>query len=390
MPIVPEQPASCPPFALSGFDAVPAIPRTRTGPIINTPVKYAISLLLACSALFAAPPVAPQPERLFGPEVPTGLYKHPACVETLRNGDLYLVYYGGAGEYAVNTGVFASRLKRGTTEWTTPKLVAHDPFRSVGNAVVWQAPDGIVWLFYVVRWGDTWSTSRIQAKLSRDQGETWSDSFVVSEQEGTMVRNKPIVLASGDYLLPAYNETGHDTERVGPDTTSRFFLFTPGKNRWTEAGVIRSKKGNLQPAIAEVAPGHVVAFARRGGGYGKVTDGYMVKAESTDGGRTWSEGRDTDLPNPNSAVELLKLKSGNLLLLYNDSMYERTPLTAALSTDGGKTWAFRRNVGEDRKQSYAYPSATQTPDGRIHVVYTADGRKVIARVAITEEWIKGN
>src|SRR5579862_2600394 len=94
-------------------------------------------------------------ERVFGPEVPTGPYKHPASIAELANGDLYLVYYGGQGEYAVDTGVFGSRLKRGAHHWTPPQRIAHDPFRSLGNGVIWQAPDGIVWLFYVVRWGDT-------------------------------------------------------------------------------------------------------------------------------------------------------------------------------------------------------------------------------------------
>ena len=37
-------------------------------------------------------------ERVFGPEVPTGPYKHPASMTELANGDLYLVYYGGKGE----------------------------------------------------------------------------------------------------------------------------------------------------------------------------------------------------------------------------------------------------------------------------------------------------
>jgi hypothetical protein len=40
-------------------------------------------------------------ERMFGPEVKTGPYKHPARIEELNNGDLYAVYYGGEGEYAV-------------------------------------------------------------------------------------------------------------------------------------------------------------------------------------------------------------------------------------------------------------------------------------------------
>ena len=56
--------------------------------------------------------------RVFGPEVPTGPYKHPASMTELKNGDLYLVYYGGEGEYATDTAVFGSRLKRGEAKWT--------------------------------------------------------------------------------------------------------------------------------------------------------------------------------------------------------------------------------------------------------------------------------
>src|SRR6516165_6886463 len=136
---------------------------------------------LSCLAFIGETQAAePEIERIFGPEVKTGPYKHPACMTELQNGDLYLVYYGGSGEYAVDTGVFGSRLQKGTKAWSAPRRIAHDPFRSVGNAVVWQAPDGVVWLFYVVRYGDTWSTSRIQAKVSRDNAATWSESFVVT------------------------------------------------------------------------------------------------------------------------------------------------------------------------------------------------------------------
>ena len=84
-------------------------------------------------------------ERLFGPEIP-GKYKHPASITELDNGDLYVVYYGGEGEYEGDTAVYGSRLARGSTQWTRPKIIADTPGRSEGNAVVWQAPDGIVWL----------------------------------------------------------------------------------------------------------------------------------------------------------------------------------------------------------------------------------------------------
>lgn len=326
-------------------------------------------------------------ERVFGPEVKTGPYKHPAAIAELQNGDLYLVYYGGESEYAIDTGVFGARLRKGFSRWSKPLRIAQDPFRSLGNPVIWHAPDGLVWLFYVVRWGDTWSTSRIQAKVSRDDARTWSDSFVVSEREGMMVRGKPIVLASGEYLLPVYHETGHDPERVGADTTSRFLKWLPDRRQWMELGTIRSKKGNLQPAVVELEPGHLMALCRRAGGYEEVTDGYVVQAESRDGGKTWTEGTDSRFPNPNAAVDLLKLRNGHLLFVFNDSMNERTPLTAALSLDNGRTWPFRRNIAEG-PGDFAYPYAIQTSDDKIHVVFTSHERTVINRAVFDEAWIR--
>jgi predicted neuraminidase len=325
-------------------------------------------------------------ERVFGPEVATGPYKHPACMTELNNGDLYLVYYGGKGEYATDTAVFGSRLKRGTSEWSPPKPIARDPFRSVGNAVVWQAPDGVVWLFYVVRYGATWSTSRVQFKVSRDGGETWSDASVLSQDEGDMVRNRPIVLNDGDYLLPLYHETGHDTELVGPDSTSLFLRFDRAKRTWTKTGAIRSPRGNIQPAVVQLDDNRLIAYCRRGGDYDPRTVGYIVRSESHDGGRTWSEGRDSRFPNPNAAVELLKLRSGRLLLIFNDSMTRRTPLTAALSFDQDRTWPIRRNIREG-DNDYAYPSAFQARDGRIHLVFTSDRRSVVNHAVFDEDWL---
>jgi len=326
-------------------------------------------------------------ERVFGPEIPTGPYKHPACITELDNGDLYLVYYGGAGEYAIQTGVFGSRYAHASKTWSVPKLIASDPFRSVGNGVVWQAPDGVVWLFYVVRWGETWSTSRIQAKISRDGAQNWSESFVVSEHEGMMVRGRPIVLSTGDYLLPAYHETGFDPESVGPASVGSFLRWDPAHKLWVQSGEIHSKKGNIQPAAAEIAPGHLIAYCRRGGGYGPVTDGFLVRSESTDGGRTWSEGQDSKFPNPNAAVDFIKLQSGALLLVYNNSMTERDPLSVALSTDQDKTWPWRRDIATG-PHDYAYPVAIQTRDGKIHVVYTSEQRTVVNHAVFDEAWIQ--
>jgi predicted neuraminidase len=324
-------------------------------------------------------------ELVVGPEAPHK-YKHPASITELDNGDLLIAYHGGAGEYDDDTAVWATRLKAGGTRWSTPKVIADTPFHGDGNPVVWQGPGGMVWLFYVVRYGKTWSDSRIHCKVSRDGARTWSDAFVLAFEPGMMVRNRPIVLADGDYLLPVYHEKGHDRELVAADSTSLFLRYHPVTHEWTPTPPIRSRLGNIQPGVVQLIDEHLVCYCRRGGGYDGRPDGYLVFSESHDGGKTWAAGKDSPFPNPNAAVDFLKLKSGNLLLVYNDSMKDRTPLTAALSTDGGKTFPYRRNVAEG-PGDFAYPYAVQTKDGKVHLVFTSHERTVINRAAFDERWL---
>lgn len=347
-----------------------------------------LRILFLAAVLFASIAYAEddvQIERLFGPELP-GPYKHPASITELENGDLYVAYYCGEGEYAVDTAVWGSRLVKGESTWREPKIIADTPWRSEGNPVIWQAPDGLVWLFYVNRYGDTWSTSRVKAKVSKDGAYTWSDSFMVTMDEGTMVRGRPIVLSTGEYMLPVYIETGHDTELVGGDTASFFMRFNPKTKNWNQTEYIHCDNGNLQPQVEQITDDYFICYMRRAGGYEPTTDGWMLRSESHDGGWTWTGAEKTSFKNPNAAVDFLKLQSGNLLLVFNDNMNDRTPLTLALSTDGDQTYAYKRDIltGEN---TFAYPYAIQTRDGKIHIVYTTDNRTVVMHAVLDESAI---
>lgn len=323
--------------------------------------------------------------RIFGSEHP-GLYKHPASLTELANGDLYVAYYGGSGEYNPDTAVYGSRRMLGEKNWSPPAIIADTPFRADGNPVVWQAPDGIVWLFHVTLFGETWSDARTKAKISKDGAQTWSDSFVLSEEKGSMVRGKPITLMNGDYLLPMYHETGADREKVGADTVSFFLRYTPKTNTWAETSRIHSPEGNLQPQVVQLNEKDLVCYMRRGGGYGPESSGYILKSESHDGGFTWSDATETEFRNPNSAVDIEKLKNGHLVLVYNDHMYLRTPLSIAISTDQGKTFPFRRNIGGG-DNVFAYPYIIQTRDDRILVLYTTNSRTTIMLAEFNESAI---
>ena len=323
--------------------------------------------------------------KVYGTELP-GKYKHPASITELDNGARYIAYYGGGGEYKDDSRVWGGRRKKGKAKWSKPVCIADTPFLGEGNPVVWQAPDGLVWLFYVQRYGNTWSDSRVKAKISRDGARTWSDSVMLAFDRGTMARGRPIALNDGDYLLPLYTETGHDRENVGADTMSLFLRHDPETRIWTPTKGIPSRTGNLQAEPVQITDDHLVAYIRRGGGYDPIDNGYLVRSESRDGGLTWSDGADSKFPNPNAAVSFIKLENGHLLLVYNDNMNDRTPLTVAISTDNDKTYPYRRSIGEGAN-SFAYPMAIQAKDGAIHVVYTTDERQTIMLATFQESAI---
>jgi predicted neuraminidase len=329
-------------------------------------------------------------ERVFGPETPGGVYKHPASIEELPNGDLYIAYYGGEGEYQGDTAVFGSRLAKGSARWSPPKKIADTPDRSEGNGVIWQEPGGATWLFYVVRYGETWSDSIIKYKYSLDNAETWTDSETLTFEKGMMVRSQPIQLLNSDILLPIYHETGHDKEVVGAESSSLFARFNKATKQWSFTEKVHSRLGNIQPSVVQCDANHLLAICRRGGAYDYVPDGFMVNTESHDGGLTWSGGVDTEYPNPNSAVDLIKLNNGHLVMIYNDSFAgDRMPLTMRVSTDNGKTWPHARNIVNRPGDDAAYPFMIQTADGRIHGVYTSQERTVINHFVLDEADIIG-
>ena len=75
------------------------------------PMLRLIACGLGLSIAAAAHPESIATTQVFGPEIP-GKYKHPASFTELSNGDLYLAYYGGGGEYEENSKVWGSRLAK--------------------------------------------------------------------------------------------------------------------------------------------------------------------------------------------------------------------------------------------------------------------------------------
>jgi alpha-L-rhamnosidase len=122
--------------------------------------------------------------------------------------------------------------------------------------------------------------------------------------------------------------------------------------------------------------------------------GPLWQSWSDDGGRTWSKFELADLPHPGSGIDGVTLADGRQLLVYNHTIFGRSPLNVAVSSDGKKWNA--AVVLEDTRGEFSYPAVIQTADGRVHITYTwkrqrvkhvtVDPAKLALRPIVDSKW----
>ncbi|MEW6203087.1 MAG: sialidase family protein [bacterium] len=303
-------------------------------------------------------------------EIPGYPSCHGSSVAELPNGDLITAWYAGAAEKAKDVAILVSRLPKNANTWTKPEILHDAPDLSEGNPVLYMDAHGRLWFFYNIMYGKMWNDCRLYYRISEDGGKNWGSEVTLIKVKGWITRNHPLTLGDGTMILPIHNEVLW---------SPAFMLTKDGGKTWRRTGTnLRVAGGAIEPALIRLSDNTLIAYLR-------TTTGKILMTTSKDNGEHWSAPRDTDLPNPNAAVEIVRLRNGHLVLAFNDSQVARTPLTVALSLDEGKTWSHKRNL-EDAYGEFSYPSIIQTEDGLIHVTYTYK-RTHIKHAVFNEGWI---
>lgn len=297
---------------------------------------------------------------------------HASTIYQAPDGSIMCAWYSGSAEANPDVAVYASRYLEGA--WSKPEVIADTPGKPEGNPVLFADDQGRTWLFFVTIHGFGWNWAKIKYRVSEDSGRSWGPVVMLRERRGWMTRNHPLVLSDGGILLPLYSEN---------KWCSEFMLSTDGGGSWEHVSEVCSRPGNIQAAVVELDDGSLYATMRTGAAKPK---GMLWETRSTDGGRTWTPARLTSLPNPNAGTDMIRLQSGKLLLAFNNSATGRSPLSLAVSDDGGKTWRVARDVETDPGE-FSYPSLCLEQNGTVHLSYTYQ-RKTIKHVAFTENWLE--
>jgi predicted neuraminidase len=314
---------------------------------------------------------------------------HSSAICALPSGDLLAVWYGGSREGAADVALFTSRLPVGATKWTTPitamdRAMAEDELdrviKKIGNAVIFPDGTGSLWMVFVSVSLGGWSGSTLNVKTSQDEGRTWGESQRLTLNPffnlSSLVRNKPIYASDGRIGLPVYHEMAVKYPQI--------LWLTPGPNGTVQEYRMRnmsSEVGLIQPVLVPLDHDRVLMMLRD-----QSDERSLRTAFSDDNGWTWSEAGPSGLPNPDAAVDALRLRDGRILLVYNHAEDKRDNLRLAVSADDGRTWQTGAILEEAEHQEYSYPNLVEDRRGRIHLTYTWQ-RERIKHVTFNLAWL---
>lgn len=289
---------------------------------------------------------------------------HASTVLRTDGGKFLVAWFGGTHEKHDDVGIWLSKGEPGN--WSKPVEVAKIREDAHWNPVLFKDPSGTITLFFKVgKTIDFWET---WYKISNDNGDTWSEAKeLVSGDKGGRgpVRNKPIVLSNGAWLAPASNELNK--------VWNAFVDISEDQGKtWAETEFVELSRdsafgeGVIQPALWESAPGKVHMLLRS-------SAGVICRSDSEDYGKTWSPVYKTDLPNPNSGIDVTKLEDNTLVLIFNpdnQNWGSRSPISLAVSKDNGKTWdpVIELDKGGEEDE-FSYPSVISFGD-TVAVTYT--------------------
>ena len=313
------------------------------------------------------------------PATPDTPRSDTASVAELADGRLMVAYHkyekGERGGHDDGLRrVWSKNSSDGGENWGQPRMlvdVNRDDI-SVGIPALLQLKNGRLLLssvrFHKNKRHRAWG-STMETYASDDEGKTFQPlSKVWDRPEQRLLQggaSSILQFKSGRLLLPCHGGTGYKI-------TAWCFRSDDQGKTWQRSNAIDlPKRGAMEGSVAELADGQLLMTLRTqlGGPY---------FSRSSDGGKTWSEAFFSGLEGGESCTCLRRIPgTSDIVLFWNNGKYlkkhhhmgERTPLTAAISSDNGKTWRTIGNIAEEPTAEYTNLDCFFTSKGDAVLTY---------------------
>jgi hypothetical protein len=262
---------------------------------------------------------------------------------------------------------------------------------------------GAIALFYLVK--NSLIDCHPVMRISTDDAGTWSEPRLVTEAPGYFVLNndRVIQLQDGRLVMPLafHRARGSDPKSYRSWDSRAIVLWQisddEGKT-WQEADdwwalPAHTHTGFQEPGVVELADGRLFSWMR-------TDQGAQYGSWSSDAGKRWPLPGTTGLASPESPTSIKRLPdSDDLLAVFNDHSGrfpfpkgKRSPLVAAMSGDGAKTWSRRKLIESNPDGCYCYTAIHFTKDA-VLLAYCAGDSKVggLNRLCIrraTLDWLR--
>lgn len=280
-------------------------------------------------------------------------------------------WFAGSEEGAADVAIRGARCDGGV--WGESFEIVRERGTPTWNPVLFYTHDGLLWLYY--KYGTNprmWCGARM---YSTDNGRTWSQPEHLPAGLYGPIRAKPLVMSDGVIVsgtsVEAYRnwavwierseDHGRSWAKIGPITVpppAGGDDEAPGSNNWEVTD------GIIQPSVVQLGSGRLRLYARATARTGRV-----CVADSHDAGRTWTQARPIDVPNPNSGIDAVALHDGRVALIYNHTRDGRSPLNLALSVDG-EHFEMVAVLEDEPGAEFSYPNVIQGRDGALHMTWT--------------------
>ena len=205
-------------------------------------------------------------------------------------------------------------------------------------------------------------------RISKDDAKTFTvpQPMAITPQPSYTGFNhdRAIQLKSGRILMPLFFTTDY---RVEPRIRSRVYFSDDEGASWKPGDTVldlpETKAGAQEPGVIELKDGRILLWMR--------TDkGRIYKCYSRDRGATFSTPEPMQLQAPLAPQSIKRHpKTGDLILIWNNSPKARWPLTAAVSKDEGETWTHVKNLDETPNTTFAYTSIEWLKDRALFTYY---------------------